>query len=89
MKIDEELKNIESMTRCIDDIAMALSRVGSIMLAEELITISEEILESAKFIRTENSDIINERFNQSQESSANLLKGILGGIQLGIDSKKE
>ena len=65
------------------ELAKAFAITGNRRVSDKLYDMAEAIHNSAKEIRDATSQELTDRVRQAQESSVNVLKGVLAGVELG------
>jgi hypothetical protein len=76
-------KELVSVAETLEQASRSLTDIGLDRLAGTLWCASQDIFESVKTLRDADAAEIHERFQQSQQSSANVLNSVLAGIELG------
>jgi hypothetical protein len=81
--VHDAFKDLISVAETLGRTSRSLSDVGLDRLSSDLWGASQAIADSVKTLRDADADQIHERFQQSQQSCANVLTSALAGIELG------
>ena len=76
-------KELITVAEILEGVSRSLSDVGLDRLSITLRGESQAIVDSVKTLRDADADQIHERFQQSQQSCANVLASVLAGVDLG------
>ena len=81
--VHDNRKTVDAVCDGLDHLASAFRRTGNHDVADELFDYIEPLMQSARQVAASYSIDLNGQVRQSQESSFNLLRGVLAGIEIG------
>ena len=81
--VHDAFKELISVAEILERTSCSLSDVGLDRLSSDLWGASQAIADCVKTLRDAEGDQIHERFQQSQQSCANMLASALAGVELG------
>jgi len=85
--LNDAFRKIESVVYDLSDLAIAFLKIGNESVGNELDNDATYITRNLRIIREEMEKRVVEEFNRCEQASANMLNGIMTGIELGRKGK--
>ena len=81
--VHDNTSEVYQVAEDLHDLAVAFNRTGNETVARKLSLLSAKLYSASRRINTVVSQELNRSVQQAQENSANLVRGVLAGIELG------